>query len=297
MENAPKISVIVPVYKAEKYLARCVDSLLAQTFRDFEIILIDDGSPDKSGEICDNYAKKDSRVRVIHQENGGVSVARQRGNDEARGEYVIHADPDDWTEPSMLAELYAKAKEENADMVFCDFYDNFSPTRSYYHAQPTGEENAENFLKKVLSQQLNAACWNKLIKRDFYEANSVRFPDGAALGEDLYFNCELLRHNPRVAYLPRAFYHYDRTLNQNSATRYRTEKNLRSLIAVIDHFIATLDNNVFAEEFYKVKIFAKRWMNQATGGGYGFIRKRMNAISAKIEIAFSRLVAGNLLSF
>lgn len=120
--NMPKISIIVPVYKAEKYLNRCVDSILAQTFTDFELLLIDDGSPDKSGEICDEYARKDSRVRVIHKENGGVSSARQRGLDESIGEYTIHADPDDWVEPTMLEELYNKANKEDADMVICDFF-------------------------------------------------------------------------------------------------------------------------------------------------------------------------------
>lgn len=105
-ENLPKISIIVPVYKAETYLHRCVDSILAQTFTDWELILVDDGSPDQSGKICDEYAKKDQRVKVIHKENGGVSSARQRGLDESVGEYTIHADPDDWVEPEMLDELY-----------------------------------------------------------------------------------------------------------------------------------------------------------------------------------------------
>lgn len=112
----PKISIIVPVYKAEKYIHKCIDSILAQTFANFEILLINDGSPDKSGKICDEYAKKDKRVRVFHKENGGVSLARQLGNDNATGEYTIHADPDDWIEPNMLEELYAKAVEDDADM-------------------------------------------------------------------------------------------------------------------------------------------------------------------------------------
>ena len=113
----PVISIIVAVYKAESCLRRCVDSLLAQTFQDYEILLVDDGSPDRSGEICDEYARKDNRVRVFHKENGGVASARQCGMNNARGEYVIHADPDDWVEPNMLEELYGKAKEENADIV------------------------------------------------------------------------------------------------------------------------------------------------------------------------------------
>lgn len=121
MNKEPKISVIVPVYKAEAYLHRCVDSIIAQTFTDWELLLVDDGSPDRSGDICDEYASKDARIRVFHKENGGVSSARQKGLDEAIGEYTIHADPDDWVEPMMLEELYKKAKEDDADMVICDF--------------------------------------------------------------------------------------------------------------------------------------------------------------------------------
>ena len=119
--SAPKISVIVPVYKAEDYLHRCVDSILVQTFTDFELILVDDGSPDGSGVLCDKYAQIDKRVKVIHKENGGVASARQCGIDNACSEYTIHADPDDWVEPNMLEELYNKAKESKADMVICDF--------------------------------------------------------------------------------------------------------------------------------------------------------------------------------
>lgn len=104
MNKVPKISVIVPVYKAEAYLHRCVDSIIAQTFTDWELLLVDDGSPDRSGDICDEYASKDARIRVFHKENGGVSSARQKGLDEAIGEYTIHADPDDWVEPTMLEE-------------------------------------------------------------------------------------------------------------------------------------------------------------------------------------------------
>lgn len=96
---SPSISIIVPVYKAEAYLLRCVDSLLAQTFTDFEVLLIDDGSPDRSGEICDDYARKDARVRVFHQTNGGVSVARQRGVENAKGEWITFVDADDYLPP------------------------------------------------------------------------------------------------------------------------------------------------------------------------------------------------------
>ena len=116
------VSVIIPVYKVEKYIAECIESILAQTYTNFRLILVDDGTPDNAGKICDEYALKDNRIKVIHKSNGGVASARQMGVDNALGNYTIHADSDDWVEPTMLEELYKKAIEKDADMVICDFY-------------------------------------------------------------------------------------------------------------------------------------------------------------------------------
>lgn len=213
-ELDPKISVIVPVYKAEAYLHRCVDSLLAQTFRDFEILLIDDGSPDRSGEICDEYAKKDKRVRVFHKENGGVSSARQCGMDNARGEYTIHADPDDWVDPDMLQELYEKAKAEDADMVICDFY-NEEKNKTTYVCQVPSSLYHETVLCDLF-RKLHGSCCNKFVRRSCYECFKINFPLELSYCEDLYVNTCILAHNIKVAYLPKAFYHYDQYTNPGS---------------------------------------------------------------------------------
>lgn len=214
-EYLPKISIIVPVYKAEPYLHRCIDSILAQTFTDWELILVDDGSPDQSGIICDEYAKKDQRVKVIHKENGGVSSARQRGLDESVGEYTIHADPDDWVEPEMLDELYNKAKEEDADMVICDFICEYK-SGGVIFKQQVDSYHADAILKKMFAQQLHGSCWNKLIRRECYCKYNVSFPKNIIRWEDLYVICSLLMHQIRIAYLPKAFYHYDQMVNNNS---------------------------------------------------------------------------------
>ena len=124
----PKISVIVPVYNTEKYLHRCIDSILAQTFTDFELLLIDDGSKDNSGAICDEYAAKDSRVRVFHKENGGVSSARNLGLDNVRGEWVTFVDSDDWVEKEYI-ELFVKNIDDLGISTSTSF--NSSPTYSY----------------------------------------------------------------------------------------------------------------------------------------------------------------------
>ena len=231
----PQISVIVPVYKAENYLNRCMDSLLAQTFKDFEILLIDDGSPDKSGEMCDEYARRDSRVRVFHKENGGVSSARQMGMDNAQGEYTIHADPDDWVEPDMLEELYNKAKETDADMVICDFFFEYKLGGVICKQAPRCC-TAEAIQEELFRQQLHGACWNKLIRRSCYEEYGVKFPSNVILWEDLYVICSLLSHPLKVAYFPKAFYHYDQVSNSDSIVRKPTMKGLNSRFLFIEHF-------------------------------------------------------------
>ena len=209
-----KISLIVPVYKAEHYLRRCVDSLLAQTFSDYEILLVDDGSPDASGTMCDEYARQDSRIRSYHKENGGVSSARQFGIEHARGEYIIHADPDDWVEPNMLAELYAKAKETDADMVICDFYNHERGKISLVSQKPSSLQS-ETVLCELF-YRLHGSCCNKLVRRACFDNFHVSYPLDLSYCEDLYVNACLLSKNIEVSYLPKAFYHYDQDINANS---------------------------------------------------------------------------------
>lgn len=253
----PKVSVIIPVYNAEKYLFRSVDSLLAQTLQDFEVLLIDDGSPDKSGEICDEYAKKDTRVRVFHKENGGVSSARQYGMNNARGEYTIHVDPDDWVEPNMLEELYAKAKEEDADMVICDYYEEYPKWKKTIYKQQKPSALDHNTVLKELFQQLYGSCWNKLVKRACYNKYDINYPSELTLCEDLYVNISLLIYDIKVTYLPKAFYHYDRNINANSITRHPRMESLKSYLFLISSIEKKLGNNNLSEELYKLKCNAK----------------------------------------
>ena len=242
----PKISVIVPVYKAEHYLARCVDTLLAQTFDDFEAILVDDGSPDNRGAICDEYALKDKRVRVIHQPNAGVSMARQKGLDNARGEYVIHADPDDWVEPDMLKELYAKAKEEDADMVICDFYAHYGEKVVYERQQPSSLDH--NTVLCDMFKHLFGSCCNKLVRRVCFLKFDIHFSEGVSFCEDLLINSTLLQHNIKVAYLPNAFYHYDCCINSNSLVRKKTSATFEKDKRLILLFEKALSGSVVVEK-------------------------------------------------
>lgn len=249
----------MPVYKAEKYLSRCVNSILKQTFSDFELILIDDGSPDNSGKICDEYALKDKRITVIHQENQGVSAARQKGLDTATGEYVIHADPDDWVEPDWLEMLYHEAKRTKADMVMCDFERVYSDKTIYYSQKPTSLKN-EDILEDLISERIWGPCWNKLVRRDCLQKYAIRFNPEMNLWEDLYVNCLLLTKGIKVSYVARTLYHYDSFINNDSIVRFRKDSHIRSAIIFINTLEPILHDKKYEEAWFFRKQLVKKWI-------------------------------------
>lgn len=214
----PQISVIVPIYKAESFIHRCIDSILAQTFTDFELILVNDGSPDKSGSICDEYALADSRIKVIHKKNGGVASARQCGIDNASGTYTIHTDPDDWIEPNMLEELYNKAIKENADIVVCDFWVEEKNQTTLCKQEPSSFD-PQRIIIDLLLDRLHGSLCNKLIKLSCYRNSDTTFVNGLNYCEDFLVCCKLLTGKITVTYLNKAFYHYDQSSNSNSITK------------------------------------------------------------------------------
>lgn len=182
----PQISVIVPVYNAEKYLHRCIDSILAQTFSDFELLLIDDGSKDNSGRICDKYAAKDNRIRVFHKENGGVSSARNLGLNNAKGKWITFVDADDYVKSEYLSNLLDHT-HIGADLIFsyAEFhYANGEIQKEYYPKQIITNEN---FHLAFTEHELNwhTSPWSKLFKSEL--CSKLRFTEGMPIGEDLVF--------------------------------------------------------------------------------------------------------------
>lgn len=253
----PDITIITPVYKAQEYLPRCVESLLAQTFTNFELILIDDGSPDSSGALCDEYALKDSRVKVIHKENGGVSSARQCGIEHASGLYTIHADPDDWANPTMLQTLYDTANATNADIVICDYFTH-KRGKTRYISQKPKDLAPEALLRQLLKQELHGALWNKLIRTSLYTRHSITFPQHITRWEDLFVVCSiLLATTPVIAHLPKAFYHYDLSTNANSIVRKKSYSGLQSQMLFVKHFQQALPSEKFNDELYAIKAATK----------------------------------------
>lgn len=251
--QSPKISIIVPVYNVEQYLPRCIDSILAQTFTDFELLLIDDGSNDNSGKICDEYAEKDNRIRVFHKGNEGVSSARQIGLEKANGQYSIHADGDDWLESNMLERMYKMANTTNADIVISDFYiDKYE--QSLYIRQQTTKKTSTEILKDILVGQLFGALWNKLVRHSLYKKYNINFIKNIDYCEDVLLLSQLLLHKVKVIFLHEAFYHYDQE-NQNSITRHYTRETfkIRQIYVAALSKIYTTDDKMINYVAFRVK--------------------------------------------
>ena len=223
-ETTPKISVIVPVYKAEAYLHRCVDSLLAQTFTDFEVLLVDDGSPDRSGEICDEYARKDRRVRVFHKENGGVSSARNMGLDNARGEYVCFVDSDDWVEGNYLKIMYGDISNYNVDLVVHGFR-RFTPEGKEIGCESYSDllYDLDIDLHQMLSEQslyYRGSPYEKKKKKNIIVKRNIKFDISIHFGEDLCFLFDYLSAIHRVLFSSKSHYNYIQYNNSSVHKRF-----------------------------------------------------------------------------
>ena len=207
----PQISVIVPVYKAEQYLQRSISSVVNQTFTDWELLLVDDGSPDASGQICDEWGRKDSRIRVFHKKNGGTSDARNYALDRCRGEYIAFLDNDDWMEPAMLETLYGLIKEYQVPLAVCNFWDHFSngtKKRGNIYTQPKVFSWEEAFYLRNMNQDITSAIWCHLVHRSIYK--TLRFKKNRKF-EDVAIYYHVFYNARKLVYTPVPLYHYDRT--------------------------------------------------------------------------------------
>ena len=218
------MSIIVCVWQAEETLPRSLDSLLNQTFKDWECILVDDGATDGSGELCDKYAKEDVRFHTIHKlTNGGVSEARQTGLENSRGKYVIHVDPDDYVAPDYLQKLYEKGEIEHADIVVCDYYEEYYGSERPIAVRQYINVETDYSTFRYFIMLSNGVLWNKLISKDIIIRSQARFPRGRfRFAEDLVFLAQVLIHSPKVAHVSVPLYHYTLGFKPNQLSRSET---------------------------------------------------------------------------
>ena len=265
MKN-PKVSIIVPVYNVEKYLHRCIDSILVQTLTNFECILVNDCSPDNCPKICDEYSGKDSRVKVIHKiQNEGLPLARKSGFKNSRGEYIQFVDSDDWIEPNMTEKLYSAAEKSCADIAVCDFYHY----KSHGYIYRNISVDTENNLNNLGFISWNDSLCNKIFRREILA--KVEFPR-ANVWEDVAISQQIYFFSEKIVKVPYPLYHYtfnpDSLLKKDNINKYfDTQKNMLFVISFFkknlkNKFVLLEDNinksvNHFKLEVLKNKILRR----------------------------------------
>lgn len=262
--GTPLISVIVPVHNLEKYLVRCIESIIGQTYKNLEIILIDDGSTDTSGQIIDEFKKKDNRIKVIHKENGGESNARNTGLRMATGEYIAFCDCDDWMDLDMYETLAWELIQENIDMVASGWYkETDSSSQEIRNALPVdsrvfGREELLKYLYMRDSYRGFAYMWDKLYKREILkdkDGNWILFHEDLRLGGDVLYLAEVALNVKRAKYVDRAFYHYYQRDESGCHTKDVTK--LREWLKAYELILQRFEEEQID---YKTKDYVKRFL-------------------------------------
>ncbi len=267
----PSVSIIVPVYNAEGTLRRCVESVLTQEFTDFELILANDGSQDASGALCDQFARSDSRVRVLHKPNSGVSDTRNQAMDLARGRYLQFLDSDDWIAPDATKLLFRAAESHQCDMVISDFYrvvgervshkgdieDNTVLTREEYAAHMM--EDPADFYYGVL--------WNKLYRRDLIEQYHLRMDPAISWCEDFMFNLEYIRHAETFLALQVPIYYYVKTKGSLATQGLSISKTIRMKLLVFEYYDRFYKTVLDEEEYERSRLKVYRFLFDAAQDG------------------------------
>lgn len=203
--NEIAISIIIPIYNASRYLERCLCSVINQTFQDFELILVDDGSQDNSLEICKKFKERDPRIKIISQLNRGSSIARNVGLDSSSGKYIINIDADDWMESNMLETMYFEASKTNADIIMSGFYIDYQSGMQKKISIPYHNEEGQCPLKIHMGY---SAFWNKLIKRQLYLDYNIKGLEGITIWDDNVVTLRLRYHSKKTICIDDALYHY-----------------------------------------------------------------------------------------
>lgn len=326
------ISIIVPIYNVEKYIKQCVDSILAQTYKNIEVILVDDGSPDNCPQICDSYAAIDNRVKVVHKKNGGLMSARQAGLKAASGDYIGFVDGDDWIEPDMYADFARLLDQYSPDMALCEFLYSF-PDKDTNSGQLlkksffTKEEMKEQLYGSMLFKEpyysfgINPCCWSKIFKKELLESNLYNVTPNIKIGEDAAFTYPCLLQADSLAYSEKYSYHY--RVNPESMTKaydencestvmipYEILKNVFekyndcNLMEQLDYFLLSLVNGVVRNEASSVnkkpisqkkETLKKLAVNPNVSKAVLNVNASLLPLHTRLLVSFLRLKNANLL--
>lgn len=256
--NNPLVSVIVPIYNVERYLDQCIESIICQTYDNLEIILVDDGSPDNCPVMCDEWAKKDERIRVIHKENGGVSAARNTALDRMNGEFVTFVDSDDWIDADLVSSLVLLCEEHNADAAISGFYFEYTDGTAEALETEFAIYQDDEIITKYLLDKIRPEACGKMMKSKLL-SDGVRYDSELKYGEDLKFNYEVLKKADRICVLGECKYHYLQNSGSSSTTPIMTDARAvywKSLIEMAEEQRSSKENFDAAVWRFTVSVFA-----------------------------------------
>lgn len=260
----PNVSIIVPVYNAEKFIGRCIDSILGQEYTDFELLLVDDGSWDTSGSICDEYASRDPRVHVTHKENSGVSNTRNFAISQARGNYLQFVDSDDWLTPDATRLLVRSAEEFRCDMVISDFYRVIGERVSHKgDIEEDGIMSREEFAACMMDRPADfyyGVLWNKLYRREIVERYHLRMDAKISWCEDFMFNLEYIRHAESFYALRTPVYYYVKTKGSLASQGMSITKTIKMKLMVFEYYNNFYKNVLDEEEYEKNQLQVYRFL-------------------------------------
>ncbi|WP_160722253.1 glycosyltransferase [Bacillus sp. USDA818B3_A] len=308
----PKLSIIVPVYKVVPYLKKCIDSILSQTFSDFELILVNDGSPDKCGEICDQYAKHDSRIKVIHKNNGGISSARNAGIEAAKGYYIGFVDSDDFIHANMYRILFETAIKHSADIAVCDFkYVNMDEVidtqknkcdlkvRNFTNIEALRQmfANDSSGLKTGAGNNIGwVVLWNKIYKREIFE--NLRFEEGRICEDELLIH-KILFYSRKTIYISTQLYYYVQRPNSIIRSPYSLKRFADKVYALKDRseFFLTIKEFDLHYKAYKSYMESFFWNYYTAKKDFPYLKQELKQLKRDFNKSLIYLIKNPLIGW
>ena len=292
----PLVSIIVPIYNVEKYLKRCIDSILDQTFKDFELILVNDGSTDNSEDICKEYEAKDKRIKYFYQDNSGVSKARNKGIENSCGKYIQFIDSDDYVDEIFLDVIVNRFRKDNSDIVFSGFYNEYDNGKIYRekcYEKSIISENIQEYCLKLYRNDLFGYSCCKTFKSSIIKEFNLRFDENMSYCEDELFTCDYCKYIKRISIENRAMYHYiDYKGNRTTLTSKKRDEifNRDKLFDSWFNLIGNYDKKYLDDKAYKTikfLFFNEVWSDKS----YKIRKKNINKIK---ETSIMKYINNNI---
>lgn len=281
------VSIVVPIYNVEKYIDKCIDSIINQSYNNLEIILVNDGSPDRSVEICNQYAEKDSRIKVINKDNGGLSDARNKGIDNASGDYIVFVDGDDYIEILTIEKAIQAMHEEDADIVIWSYLaehvdknEIVQKTEVYKSDDSTYSKNNINQINLTIDKvNLIGYAWNKMYKLDIIRNNDLYFLKGISLVEDMLFNSVALKHCDKIVFISDSLTHYMQRPRETLGAQFYENyfdlkiRAIKALSLLFEHWKIDIDDKNVILSSMGFNIVKSNIKKISTNGQFSYSKK------------------------